>query len=100
MKRVAVAGASGYAGGEVVRLLLQHPELEVGALTASSKLALKRGALITTANWQVVVLQFVADALFTALLAVPVLLIARQPDLGTAVLVGAADMLLKRRNRS
>ena len=36
MKRVAVAGASGYAGGEVVRLLLQHPELEVGALTASS----------------------------------------------------------------
>ncbi len=42
------------------------------ALTASSKLALKRGALITAANWQVVVLQFVADALFTALLAVPV----------------------------
>ena len=38
------------------------------ALTASSKLALKRGALITTANWQVVVLQFVADALFSALL--------------------------------
>ncbi|HSO65171.1 MAG TPA: N-acetyl-gamma-glutamyl-phosphate reductase, partial [Ornithinibacter sp.] len=37
MMRVAVAGASGYAGGEVVRLLLQHPELEVGALTASSK---------------------------------------------------------------
>jgi N-acetyl-gamma-glutamyl-phosphate reductase len=36
MRRVAVAGASGYAGGEVVRLLLQHPELEVGALTASS----------------------------------------------------------------
>ncbi len=36
MRRVAVAGASGYAGGEVVRLLLQHPDLEVGALTASS----------------------------------------------------------------
>lgn len=36
MMRVAVAGASGYAGGEVVRLLLAHPELEVGALTASS----------------------------------------------------------------
>ena len=36
MMRVAVAGASGYAGGEVVRLLLQHPELEVGALTASA----------------------------------------------------------------
>jgi N-acetyl-gamma-glutamyl-phosphate reductase len=29
-----VAGASGYAGGEVLRLALQHPELEVGAVTA------------------------------------------------------------------
>jgi N-acetyl-gamma-glutamyl-phosphate reductase len=36
MRRIAVAGASGYAGGEVVRLLLQHPDLEVGALTAAS----------------------------------------------------------------
>ncbi|MBM6403689.1 N-acetyl-gamma-glutamyl-phosphate reductase [Phycicoccus sp. CSK15P-2] len=36
MKRVAVAGASGYAGGEVLRLLLAHPDLEIGALTASS----------------------------------------------------------------
>lgn len=42
------------------------------ALLASPKLALKRGALLTAANWQVVVLQFVADAMFTALLAVPV----------------------------
>lgn len=42
------------------------------ALTASSMLALKRGALLTAANWQVVVLQFVADAVFTTLLAVPV----------------------------
>jgi N-acetyl-gamma-glutamyl-phosphate reductase len=33
--RVAVAGASGYAGGEVLRLLLGHPELEVGAVTAA-----------------------------------------------------------------
>src|ERR1700710_2573620 len=34
--RVAVAGASGYAGGEVLRLLLGHPEVEIGALTAGS----------------------------------------------------------------
>jgi N-acetyl-gamma-glutamyl-phosphate reductase len=34
--RVAVAGASGYAGGEVLRLLLGHPQVEVGALTAAS----------------------------------------------------------------
>lgn len=31
---VAVAGASGYAGGEMLRLLLAHPEAEIGALTA------------------------------------------------------------------
>ena len=30
--RVAVAGASGYAGGELLRLLLGHPEVELGAL--------------------------------------------------------------------
>jgi N-acetyl-gamma-glutamyl-phosphate reductase len=32
--RVAVAGASGYAGGELLRLLAGHPELEIGAITA------------------------------------------------------------------
>jgi N-acetyl-gamma-glutamyl-phosphate reductase len=32
----AVAGASGYAGGELLRLLLAHPAFEVGALTAAS----------------------------------------------------------------
>jgi len=31
---VAVAGATGYAGGELLRLLLAHPEVELGALTA------------------------------------------------------------------
>lgn len=36
MVSIAVAGASGYAGGEVLRLLLSHPEVEVGALTASA----------------------------------------------------------------
>ncbi|HUQ87438.1 MAG TPA: hypothetical protein VM096_07765 [Vicinamibacterales bacterium] len=36
------------------------------------KLSLKRGALVTAANWQVVVVQFVADTLFKTLIAVPV----------------------------
>src|SRR6201992_3605748 len=34
--RVAVAGASGYAGGELLRLLLGHPEFEIGELTAAA----------------------------------------------------------------
>lgn len=34
--KVAVAGATGYAGGELLRLLLDHPEVEIGALTAGS----------------------------------------------------------------
>lgn len=39
--KVAVAGATGYAGGEILRLLLSHPryasgELEIGALTGNS----------------------------------------------------------------
>src|ERR1043166_8806114 len=41
MVSVAVAGASGYAGGEILRLLLGHPayldgRLEIGALTAAA----------------------------------------------------------------
>jgi N-acetyl-gamma-glutamyl-phosphate reductase len=32
--RIAVGGASGYAGGELLRLLLAHPGVEIGALTA------------------------------------------------------------------
>ncbi|MDQ7991642.1 MAG: N-acetyl-gamma-glutamyl-phosphate reductase [Propionicimonas sp.] len=33
---VAVAGATGYAGGETLRLLLGHPDARIGALTAGS----------------------------------------------------------------
>jgi N-acetyl-gamma-glutamyl-phosphate reductase len=42
---VAVAGASGYAGGEVLRLLLAHPHVEIGALTAGSNAGEPLGAL-------------------------------------------------------
>jgi N-acetyl-gamma-glutamyl-phosphate reductase len=42
---VAVAGASGYAGGEVLRLLLGHPEVEIGTLTAGSNAGERLGAL-------------------------------------------------------
>ena len=38
----------------------------------SLKRSLKRGALVSAANWQVVFVQFIADTLFKTLLAVPV----------------------------
>ncbi|HEX3207113.1 MAG TPA: N-acetyl-gamma-glutamyl-phosphate reductase, partial [Propionibacteriaceae bacterium] len=34
--RVAVAGATGYAGGELLRLLFAHPHVAIGAVTASA----------------------------------------------------------------
>jgi len=43
--RAAVAGASGYAGGELLRLLLAHPEIEIGALTGNSNAGQQLGAL-------------------------------------------------------
>lgn len=42
--KVAVAGASGYAGGELLRILLGHPEVEIGALTAGSNAGTLLGA--------------------------------------------------------
>ena len=39
----AVAGCTGYAGGEALRLLLDHPEIEIGALTAGSSAGSRLG---------------------------------------------------------
>jgi N-acetyl-gamma-glutamyl-phosphate reductase len=43
--RIAVAGASGYAGGELLRLLLGHPEVEIGTLTGHSSAGERLGSL-------------------------------------------------------
>ncbi|WP_182349278.1 N-acetyl-gamma-glutamyl-phosphate reductase [Tomitella gaofuii] len=48
--KVAVAGASGYAGGEILRLLLGHPgvqdgSIEIGALTAGGNAGASLGSL-------------------------------------------------------
>ncbi|MBV1941972.1 N-acetyl-gamma-glutamyl-phosphate reductase [Streptomyces sp. BV286] len=43
--RAAVAGASGYAGGEVLRLLLGHPAVEIGALTGNTNAGQRLGGL-------------------------------------------------------
>lgn len=51
MVRVAVAGASGYVGGELLRLLCAHPDVEIGALTAAASAGRTLGelhGLITT----------------------------------------------------
>lgn len=42
--KVAVAGASGYVGGELLRLLLGHPDVEIGALTAGDSAGSTLGA--------------------------------------------------------
>ena len=42
--RIAVGGASGYAGGELLRLLLGHPNVEIGALTAGGNAGTPLGA--------------------------------------------------------
>ncbi|MGH3474147.1 MAG: N-acetyl-gamma-glutamyl-phosphate reductase [Aeromicrobium sp.] len=39
----AVAGASGYVGGEVLRTLLAHPDVTIGALTAASSAGSRLG---------------------------------------------------------
>ncbi|MEJ2710670.1 MAG: N-acetyl-gamma-glutamyl-phosphate reductase, partial [Anaerolineales bacterium] len=38
MKSAAIVGGSGYTGGELLRLLLAHPEIEVVQVTSRSHL--------------------------------------------------------------
>ena len=49
MLKIAVAGASGYAGGEALRLLLNHPgygvDFEIGSLTGGSNAGTRFGEL-------------------------------------------------------
>jgi len=45
VSRVAVAGASGYAGGELLRLIAGHPHLQLHAATAHSQAGTAVGAV-------------------------------------------------------
>ncbi len=45
MKTVAIAGASGYVGGELLRLVAEHPELKLVAATANSNAGATVGSL-------------------------------------------------------
>lgn len=60
--RVAVAGASGYAGGELLRLLAGHPELEIGPVTAGSQ----AGRPVAGVHGNLAGLQPLADRVFDA----------------------------------
>ena len=40
---VSVAGASGYAGGELLRLISAHPHLDLGQVTAHSQAGARLG---------------------------------------------------------
>src|SRR3954469_6903164 len=55
----AVAGASGYAGGELLRLILGHPHLQLGAVAANSQ----AGQPVTSVHPQ---LPALADVSFVA----------------------------------
>jgi N-acetyl-gamma-glutamyl-phosphate reductase len=57
--RVAIAGASGYAGGELLRLVAGHPELELAAVTAQSQAGQRVGEVHPN-------LRSVADLVFAA----------------------------------
>jgi N-acetyl-gamma-glutamyl-phosphate reductase len=43
--KIAVVGASGYAGGELLRLLVGHPDVEVGAVTGHGSAGERLGAV-------------------------------------------------------
>lgn len=43
VSKVAVAGCTGYAGGELLRLLLTHPAVELGALTGNASVGERLG---------------------------------------------------------
>jgi N-acetyl-gamma-glutamyl-phosphate reductase len=43
MTRISLAGASGYAGGELLRLLASHPEFSIGPLAAGGKAGMSVG---------------------------------------------------------
>lgn len=108
MIKIGITGASGYSGGELVRWLLQHPEVEIVALCAGEQsgrriddsfpgLKGKVGMVMERPNWGE--LGRMCDVVFLALPhgvateAVPVLLDggAKVVDLGGDFRLGSAD---------
>ena len=93
--RVAVAGASGYAGGELLRLLAGHPDLEIGPVAAHGS----AGTSVTALHPQLTGLPGLRDSVFVpadpALLADADLLFTALPHGEAARLAGALPAQLK-----
>ncbi|WP_433349550.1 N-acetyl-gamma-glutamyl-phosphate reductase [Micromonospora sp. CA-111912] len=83
--RVAVAGASGYAGGELLRLVAGHPELDLVAATAHRQ----AGAPVTAVHPQLVGLDLVFAATDPATLADADLVFLALPHGESAALAAA-----------
>ncbi|WP_405095503.1 N-acetyl-gamma-glutamyl-phosphate reductase [Micromonospora sp. NBC_01412] len=83
--RVAVAGASGYAGGELLRLIAGHPELDLVAATAHRQ----AGAPVTAVHPQLVGLDLVFAATEPATLADADLVFLALPHGESAALAAA-----------
>lgn len=62
MPSVAIVGASGYAGGELIRLVHGHPHLDIGSLAAGSN----AGARVSEVHPQFAAVPDLADRLFVA----------------------------------
>jgi N-acetyl-gamma-glutamyl-phosphate reductase len=82
--RVAVAGASGYAGGELLRLLAGHPEFDLVAATAHTQ----AGAQVSAVHPQLSGLDLTLSATSPAALAVAVLVFLALPHGQSAALAG------------
>ncbi|MEU8262699.1 N-acetyl-gamma-glutamyl-phosphate reductase [Micromonospora sp. NPDC048999] len=89
--RVAVAGASGYAGGELLRLLAGHPELDLVAATAHTQ----AGQPVAAVHPQLVGLDLVLGATDPATLADADLVFLALPHGESAALAAALPATVK-----
>ncbi|MEV6493695.1 N-acetyl-gamma-glutamyl-phosphate reductase, partial [Actinoplanes sp. NPDC051633] len=89
--RVAVAGASGYAGGELLRLIAGHPEFELVAATAHSQ----AGSAVATVHPQLTGLDLPLTATDPAALSEADLVFLALPHGQSAALAGRLPASVK-----